>query len=80
MLSLVPLDFVYLLTGPDLVILRFPRLFKMHTFFEFFGLVDRRLANPYTIRITKTFMYMMYLIHLNACAYYAFSIYEGMYC
>ncbi|CAH1130241.1 unnamed protein product [Ceutorhynchus assimilis] len=76
--SLLPLDFFFLLTGPDLVILRFPRFFKTHTFWEFFGLVDRRLSNPYTIRITKTFMYMMYLIHLNACAYYAFSIYEGI--
>ncbi|XP_050307210.1 cyclic nucleotide-gated cation channel beta-1 [Anthonomus grandis grandis] len=77
-MSLIPLDLLYFITGPDLVILRFPRFFKMHTFWEFFSLVDRRLANPYTIRITKTFIYMMYLIHLNACAYYAFSIYEGI--
>uniref|UniRef100_A0AAR5PGH7 Cyclic nucleotide-binding domain-containing protein n=1 Tax=Dendroctonus ponderosae TaxID=77166 RepID=A0AAR5PGH7_DENPD len=77
-LSLIPLDFFYLLVGPELVILRLPRLFKTHTFWEFFSLVDRRLANPYTIRITKTFLCMMYLIHLNACAYYAFSIFEGI--
>ncbi|XP_066251171.1 cyclic nucleotide-gated channel beta-3 isoform X3 [Euwallacea similis] len=77
-LSLLPFDLFYLLVGPDLVILRLPRLCKLHTFWEFFSLVDRRLANPYTIRITKTFIYMMYLIHLNACAYYAFSIYEGI--
>ncbi|KAL1490593.1 hypothetical protein ABEB36_013261 [Hypothenemus hampei] len=78
LVSLVPLDLLYFLTGPELVILRLPRLFKTHTFWEFFDLVDRRLANPYTIRIIKTFIYMMYLIHLNACAYYAFSIFEGI--
>ena len=29
-------------------------------------------------RLFKTFTYMVYLIHLNACAYYAISYYEGV--
>ncbi|CAH0558268.1 unnamed protein product [Brassicogethes aeneus] len=78
LISLLPLDLLYFLLGPDFVILRVPRFFKMHTFWEFFSFVDKLLANPYLIRITRTLMYMMYLIHLNACAYYAFSAWEGI--
>ena len=31
-----------------------------------------------SLRLFKTFTYMVYLIHLNACAYYAISYYEGV--
>ncbi|KAJ3654897.1 hypothetical protein Zmor_014050 [Zophobas morio] len=78
LISLIPLDLLYFVLGPDRVILRFPRFFKLHTFREFFSFVDKLLANPYVIRITRTLMYMMYLIHLNACAYYAFSDWQGI--
>ena len=30
------------------------------------------------LRLFKTFTYMVYLIHLNACAYFAISYYEGV--
>lgn len=78
MLSLIPLDFLYIIWGPECVILRIPRFFKCHTFWEFFSLIDKLLSNPYVIRISRTLMYMMYLIHLNACAYYSFSTWEGI--
>lgn len=77
-LSLIPLDFLYIIWGPECVILRIPRFFKCHTFWEFFSLIDKLLSNPYVIRISRTLMYMMYLIHLNACAYYSFSTWEGI--
>ena len=32
----------------------------------------------YAARLLKTFIYMLYLIHINACAYYAISSYEGL--
>ncbi|XP_030766684.1 cyclic nucleotide-gated cation channel beta-1 isoform X2 [Sitophilus oryzae] len=78
LVSLLPLDIFYIVTGPDVVLLRFPRLLKFYAFWEFFGLIDRQISNPYIIRITQTLVYMMYLIHLNACGYYAFSLYEGI--
>lgn len=78
LLSLLPLDLLYIPLGPDYVILRLPRFLKMNTFWDYFSFVDKLLASPYIIRISKTLMYMMYLIHLNACAYYAFSAYEGI--
>lgn len=77
-LSLLPLDFLYIIWGPEFVILRFPRFFKVHTFWECFSLVDKLLSNPYVIRISRTLMYMMYLIHLNACGYYSFSSWGGI--
>jgi hypothetical protein len=32
----------------------------------------------YVLRLVKTVTYMLYLIHLNACAYYAISSYQGL--
>lgn len=78
LLSLLPLDLLYFVFGPEKVILRLPRFLKLHTFWRFFDLVDKLIASPHIIRITRTLLYMMYLIHLNACAYYSFSTWEGI--
>lgn len=77
-ISLLPLDVLYFITGPDFVALRLPRLFKVHSFWKLVSFIDKLVKNPYVVRISKTLMYMMYLIHLNACAYYAFSAWEGI--
>lgn len=78
LVSILPLDLLYVFLGPEMVILRFPRFFKLHTFWGFFNLVDKLIASPHIVRISRTLLYMMYLIHLNACAYYAFSAWEGI--
>lgn len=78
LLSLLPLDILYLVWGPEKIILRLPRFFKIHTFFTFFSHVDKRIASPHILRLGKTCLYMIYMIHLNACAYYAFSAWEGI--
>ncbi|XP_072937059.1 cyclic nucleotide-gated channel beta-1-like isoform X2 [Epargyreus clarus] len=77
-ISLTPLDFLYLYFGPQAVILRFPRILKLQTFWEFHQAMDRVLSSPYAVRIGKTLFYIFYLIHLNACAYYAMSKYIGL--
>lgn len=76
--SLLPLDVLYFYFGPQKVILRFPRLLKLQTFWEFHQAMDRVLSSPYVVRIGKTLFYIFYLIHLNACAYYAMSDYLGL--
>ncbi|XP_048484089.1 cyclic nucleotide-gated cation channel beta-1 isoform X1 [Plutella xylostella] len=77
-ISLLPLDFFYLVFGTEMVILRLPRVLKLQTFWEFHQAMDRVLSSPYVVRIGKTLFYIFYLIHLNACAYYAMSVYEGL--
>jgi len=78
-ISLLPLDLLYLhpFFGPQAVFLRVPRFFKVQTFWEFFKLLDRSIASPHMLRVVKTLSYMLYMIHLTACAYYAVSYYKG---
>ncbi|KAL0895086.1 hypothetical protein ABMA27_013546 [Loxostege sticticalis] len=77
-ISLTPLDLLYFYFGTHMVILRFPRLLKLQTFWEFHQAMDRVLSSPYVVRIGKTLFYIFYLIHLNACAYYAMSDWIGL--
>ena len=64
--------------GVNATYLRLPRLIKVIAFWEFTDRLDAILAKPYFLRIVKTVIYMIYLIHLNACAYFAVSAYEGI--
>ena len=76
--SLMPLEFFYLFFGVNATWLRLPRLIKVIAFWEFKNRLDAILAKPYFLRIVKTVVYMLYLIHLNACAYYWISWWEGL--
>lgn len=79
--ALLPLDFLYLypinLLPRSAVYLRLPRLLKIQSFWEFFKLLDRIIASPHVLRVIKTLSYMLYMIHLTACTYYAVSEYKG---
>ena len=77
--SLLPLDLLYLhpFFGTSAVYLRIPRFFKIQSFWEFFKLLDRIIASPHMLRVGKTLSYMLYMIHLTACTYYAVSYYKG---
>lgn len=75
--SLLPLDILYYFYGVN-PLLRLPRMLKIQTFWEFFDRIDALAKSPYVIRVLRTLLYMMYLIHLNTCAYYAISKYEGI--
>ncbi|XP_049799033.1 cyclic nucleotide-gated cation channel beta-1 [Schistocerca nitens] len=78
LLSLLPLDLFYLMFGPQQLLFRLPRLLKVQTFWEFYDRVDNILKSPYIVRMARTLSYMLFLIHVNACAYYAFSLWEGL--
>ncbi|KAK0393115.1 hypothetical protein QR680_000062 [Steinernema hermaphroditum] len=47
------------------------------SFWQLFNLLDNSVSNPYVIRITKTFSYMIYLIHCNSCVYYMLSAWQA---
>lgn len=53
-------------------------LSQIQTFWELFDHLDSLLMSPYLVRVARTLCYMMYLVHLNACGYYAFSAREGL--
>ena len=78
-LALMPTDFLYFKFGLQNTFVRLPRLLKYGDFSEFFTRLDARIRHyQYILRLMKTIIYMVYLIHLNACAYYAISDYEGL--
>ncbi|XP_034244976.1 cyclic nucleotide-gated cation channel beta-3 [Thrips palmi] len=77
-LSLTPLDLLYLKYGTENVLFRLPRILKIQTFWELFDHLDSLLMSPYLVRVARTLCYMMFLVHLNACGYYAFSAREGL--
>eukprot|EP00095_Tigriopus_kingsejongensis_P000955 snap_masked-scaffold83_size396513-processed-gene-0.1 protein:Tk00955 transcript:snap_masked-scaffold83_size396513-processed-gene-0.1-mRNA-1 annotation:"cyclic nucleotide-gated cation channel beta-1" len=78
LMALMPTDILYIWLGMRFTIVRFPRLIKVIAFWEFIYRLDAVMAKPYILRIVKTVNYMLYLIHLNACAYYAMSDWEGI--
>ncbi|XP_042878968.1 cyclic nucleotide-gated cation channel beta-3-like [Penaeus japonicus] len=77
LIALLPLDFLYFKFGP-LSIFRLPRFIKIKTFWEFFNRLDSVLSSPHAVRVVRTVLNMLYLIHLNTCAYYGFSKVEGI--
>nr|CAD7265139.1 unnamed protein product [Timema shepardi] len=52
--------------------------FKVQTFWECYNRLDSMMPSAYVVRMARTLTYMLYLIHLNACAYYAFSAWQGL--
>ncbi|XP_023309258.2 cyclic nucleotide-gated cation channel beta-1 [Lucilia cuprina] len=78
LLSLLPLELLYFKYGTKAVYLRFPRFLKIQSFWEFFKLLDRVISSPHIVRIAKTLLYMLYMIHLTATLYYAYSDYQGL--
>ncbi|XP_050526880.1 cyclic nucleotide-gated cation channel beta-3 [Daktulosphaira vitifoliae] len=80
-LSLIPTDVSCLtpwLSSDMLPLMRLNRIVKIQTFWEFFDHFDSVLSSPYVVRVTRTLTYMVYLVHLNACAYYYVSVTEGL--
>lgn len=51
---------------------------QVDTYWELFQRFDTILASPHSARITKTLIYMIYMIHANACVYYGMSEFEGL--
>ncbi|XP_052716502.1 cyclic nucleotide-gated cation channel beta-1-like isoform X3 [Crassostrea angulata] len=76
-LSLIPLDLFYLKVGV-VPWLRLPRYLKIQTFWEFFERCDQAVRSAHILRIIKTMIYMLFLIHVETCGYYAMSVYEGI--
>ncbi|XP_033617392.1 cyclic nucleotide-gated cation channel alpha-3 isoform X2 [Fukomys damarensis] len=77
MLSLVPTDLAYLKLGVNYPELRFNRLLKFSRLFEFFDRTETRTNYPNVFRIGNLVLYILIIIHWNACVYFAISKFIG---
>ncbi|XP_023323760.1 cyclic nucleotide-gated cation channel beta-3 [Eurytemora carolleeae] len=78
--SSLPFDVFYIFTGVrgTTSLLRLNRILKNYTFTRAFDRLDAASPHPTVVRLVRTVNIMLYLIHLNACAFYAFSAWEGL--
>ncbi|XP_025959023.1 cyclic nucleotide-gated cation channel alpha-3 isoform X2 [Dromaius novaehollandiae] len=73
MLSLLPTDLAYLKLGLNYPELRFNRLLRISRLFEFFDRTETRTNYPNMFRIGNLVLYILIIIHWNACIYFAIS-------
>ncbi|XP_059263800.1 cyclic nucleotide-gated cation channel alpha-3 isoform X2 [Mustela nigripes] len=76
-LSLVPTDLAYFKLGINYPELRFNRLLKFARLFEFFNRTETRTNYPNLFRIGNLVLYILVIIHWNACIYFAISKFIG---
>ncbi|XP_009863885.1 PREDICTED: cyclic nucleotide-gated cation channel alpha-3 isoform X2 [Apaloderma vittatum] len=72
-LSLLPTDLAYLKFGLNYPELRFNRLLRISRLFEFFDRTETRTNYPNMFRIGNLVLYILIIIHWNACIYFAIS-------
>ncbi|XP_071781496.1 cyclic nucleotide gated channel subunit alpha 2b [Centroberyx gerrardi] len=72
-LSILPTDLAYITTGIHTPQLRFNRLLRFPRMFEFFDRTETRTNYPNIFRICNLVLYILVIIHWNACIYFAIS-------
>ncbi|KAM6178259.1 cyclic nucleotide-gated channel alpha-3 [Rhynchocyon petersi] len=77
LLSLIPTDLGYLKLGMNYPELRFNRLLRFSRLFEFFDRTETRTNYPNVFRIGNLVLYILIIIHWNACIYFAISKFIG---
>ncbi|NXC83892.1 CNG3 protein, partial [Cercotrichas coryphoeus] len=72
-LSILPTDLLYFKLGLNYPELRINRLLRVARMFEFFQRTETRTNYPNIFRISNLVMYIVIIIHWNACVYYSIS-------
>nr|XP_020014016.1 cGMP-gated cation channel alpha-1 [Castor canadensis] len=72
-LSVVPTDLLYIQFGWNYPEIRLNRLLRISRMFEFFQRTETRTNYPNIFRISNLVMYIVIIIHWNACVYYSIS-------
>ncbi|XP_077410421.1 cyclic nucleotide-gated channel beta-3-like [Vanacampus margaritifer] len=57
---------------------RLNRFMKVESFFEFSDRLESIMAKAYIWRVARTTGYLLYSLHLNACAFYVASVHQGL--
>ncbi|KAK3510937.1 hypothetical protein QTP70_027826 [Hemibagrus guttatus] len=73
LISMIPTDLLMLQFGINSPELRFNRLFKFPRLFEFFYRTETRTNFPNIFRIGNLVLYILIIIHWNACIFFAIS-------
>ncbi|KAM6939149.1 cyclic nucleotide-gated channel cone photoreceptor subunit alpha [Lycodopsis pacificus] len=73
MISMIPTDLLFLKFGYNNPEFRFNRLCKIPRLFEFFERTETRTSFPNMLRITNLVLYILVIIHWNACMFFAIS-------
>ncbi|XP_075399699.1 cyclic nucleotide-gated channel alpha-1 [Tenrec ecaudatus] len=72
-LSMVPTDLLFFKLGWSYPEIRLNRLLRISRMFEFFQRTETRTNYPNIFRISNLVMYIVIIIHWNACVYYSIS-------
>ncbi|XP_026066495.1 cyclic nucleotide gated channel subunit alpha 2b isoform X3 [Carassius auratus] len=72
-ISILPTDLAYIILGINTPQLRFNRLLRFSRMFEFFNRTETRTNYPNIFRIWNLVLYILVIIHWNACIFYAIS-------
>nr|AER38241.1 cyclic nucleotide gated ion channel alpha 3 variant 2 [Oncorhynchus mykiss] len=73
MISMIPTDLPFLKVGLNYPELRLNRLARMNRLFEFFDRTETRTSFPNVFRISNLVLYILIIIHWNACIFFAIS-------
>uniref|UniRef100_H3DJU5 Cyclic nucleotide gated channel subunit alpha 3 n=1 Tax=Tetraodon nigroviridis TaxID=99883 RepID=H3DJU5_TETNG len=73
MISMIPTDLLFLNYGYNNPEFRFNRLCKISRLFEFFERTETRTSFPNMFRISNLVLYILVIIHWNACLFFALS-------
>ncbi|KAJ1199350.1 hypothetical protein NDU88_003187 [Pleurodeles waltl] len=72
-ISILPTDLAYIAVGLNRPEIRFNRLLHFPRMFECFDRTETRTSYPNLFRIFNLVLYILIIIHWNACIYYAIS-------
>uniref|UniRef100_A0A8C7ZT94 Cyclic nucleotide gated channel subunit beta 3, tandem duplicate 1 n=1 Tax=Oryzias sinensis TaxID=183150 RepID=A0A8C7ZT94_9TELE len=76
-ISILPLDLLSLQFSFS-SIYRLNRFIRIDSFFEFSDRLESIMAKAYIWRVARTTGYLLYVLHLNACAFYVASVHQGL--
>ncbi|KAK2863468.1 hypothetical protein Q5P01_003001 [Channa striata] len=71
--SMIPTDVLYVVFGLTFPEIRLNKLLRFNRMLEFFQRTETRTNYPNALRISNLVMYIVIIIHWNACLYYSFS-------
>lgn len=75
--SLLPTDLLYLKLGLGLPIIRLNRLLRLGRLMQFLSRTEERSSYPNTTRIVTLVVYILIIIHWNACIFFQLSNWIG---